>query len=346
MATRNSSAPNRMEARFYERAGWDNVLCRLCPLECAIAPSRHGACGIRGNRDGTLFLEFTNRVTTREVVLGEHLPLYHYKPDIDWLLLGGKGCTMRCPFCNTWRQSQSGATPSTPLDAEGEIAVSASRGIRGVSFGVSEPAPMQEFLEVLFPLAKGAGLDTHVATSGMWNPEPLRDLVPHLGAATIGLKGYDSAFYRSQLGGELEVISHNIELLTVMGVHVEISWLVIPGVTDQPDQVARFRRLAEALTPVPVVILIPYHPAARWDSPAAATLADLQRVHALFDGYPMNVYEQHPDSAAQNTCCSKCARPLIRRGLAGLIITSEPSGRPKSTCPTCGTPVPYRLGKV
>lgn len=338
------TASNRFEAQFYDRAGWDNVTCRLCPHQCSIAPSRSGACGVRSNRGGTLYLDDYGRLADRHIVNSDDLPLYHYKPDAGWMLLGGRGCTMRCPFCNTWKHSQAGGAMTQPVTAPDVIADARKRDCRGIAFGVNEPAHLHEFVVHLFGESRAAGLDTHLATSGMWNPVAFREALAFTSAVTIGLKGFNSELYRTGLGGDLSTVKENIEFAS-MGSHLELSYLVIPGVTDTAEQAADFLAFARQMHLSVPLILLPYEPHFQWKDPSrpgAAKLAEVAAFHDLLRRYAGPIYQAHPDSAENNTRCQKCGRTLIRRGMARAVITSFPqTGKPKGACPTCGTAVPY-----
>lgn len=337
----NTNPPNRVEARFYEKMSWDNVTCHLCPHRCSIVPSRTGICGVRGNRDGVLYVDTYQHVSQTEVLSADDLPLFHYKPSISWLQLATRGCTMRCPFCNTYRFSQTGGVRSFRLTIEEIIAKARADRCQGISFGVNEPAPAHEFVFDTFKAARAAGLETHVATGGMWSREALRELTPFLSAATVGLKGLDASFLTGTLGSNKEAVLGNIDLLLTRGVHVEITWLVIPGLTDDAAQASDLRSRLSMHENPPPIILLPFEPGFTWREPAPARLAHLRQFHKFFIGYAAPVYEFHADSTAMNTLCTNCGRPLIRRGIAGLIITSVPGGEPRKTCPACGTPVPY-----
>jgi len=96
------------EALYFDLVSEGGVQCSLCPCLCPISPSRHGQCGVRLNRNGKLYSMTYGRVSTEEIISIESLPLYHFYPGSKFLLIGTMGCTFHCPFCNTWRVSQSG----------------------------------------------------------------------------------------------------------------------------------------------------------------------------------------------------------------------------------------------
>jgi len=43
------------QALFYEKLENGEVKCRLCPWNCKISQGERGVCGVRENREGTLY---------------------------------------------------------------------------------------------------------------------------------------------------------------------------------------------------------------------------------------------------------------------------------------------------
>lgn len=334
--------PIRSEARFFERTSWDNVTCRLCPHLCSIAPSRTGQCGVRSNKGGTLQVDSWGKATAVDHLYAENLPLFHYKPDINWVRLAGRGCTMRCPFCDQWRFSQVGGVRLTRMTPEEAVSIARESGAGGIAFGVNEPAPMHEFIEETFTAAISAGLETHLATSAMWSPDPLREIAAVTRAFTIGLKSMDHDFCQTQLGCDLNVVLSNIDMLLTIGAHVEITWLPIPGHSDTGEETGRLLQFLSRLRPHPPVILLPYRPDYTWaESTSLGAIQRLREIREQLSSHPGLVYIQDPDCAEINTRCQGCGKTLVRRGMARMVITSERDGEPLAACPKCNAPVPF-----
>jgi pyruvate formate lyase activating enzyme len=297
---------------------------------------------VRSNRGGTLYLDVHNRVTSRTVVNAEDLPLYHYKPDIGWVQVGSRGCTMRCPFCNTHRYSQGGGAMAQGATPESLVNFAKETRAKGISFGVNEPTHLHEFVDDVFSAARAASLDTHLATNGMWSPDPFRDILRKTSAVTIGLKGFSDQFYQEALGGDLPTIHQNLQQLAAIGVHFEVSWLVIPGRTDSPQEATAFVRFMRDLGAAPPLILLPYQPDFTWQATTQpSTLDHLRAFRTALAEYQGVVYIAHDDASENNTRCLQCGRTLVRRGMARSVVTSHPTGKPKDRCPACNTRVPY-----
>lgn len=328
--------------RFFQQAEWDNVNCFLCPHLCSIAPSRTGTCGVRTNRNGTLYVDNYGKVTTASVLSGEQIPLFHFKPENKWLSLSGKGCTMRCPFCSTYKFSQTGGVRMYTMTAADIIQYAQIEGCQGISFGVNDPAPMHEWVYDVFVEAKNAGLNTHLATSGMYSPEAVREILTVTDSITIGLKGFQEYFYSSVLGGDLNTIKENIDVVLTLGQELELTWLVIPGMTDTEEVVRPLKSFLEPFPNKPPVLLLPYSPSFSWTEPRKAALSDLDKVANLFKDYRGQVYTIDPNGSRLGTRCPKCGKTLIRRGVTGLIVSVNRDTE-NGSCPNCNSELPFIL---
>lgn len=322
---------------FCQTVEYDNLTCRLCPVGCSIAPNRFGACGVRGNRNGLLRLDTRGRVSTRELLTPDHLPLFHDNPSIQWLRLGMRGCNMRCAFCNTATYSQQGTVPQHTLSPQAAVDAAIAAGAGGISFGVNEPLIAYEYVWDVFALARAAGLRTHVATSGFFTEEAMRQLGAVLNDATIGLKGLDRNFLEAATGGIVETICASARVLSALGVHVEVTWLLIPGRTNREQDALALLNFLESLDHPPPVLILPLEPAWRWEAEVPATPEQSLQFVEMLGSYDGEVYDLSPGSPHTDTRCRKCGRVLVRRGAAG-YLPARAVGR---HCPGCGERTPF-----
>ena len=122
-----------------------------------------------------------------------------------------------------------------------------------------------------------------------------------------------------------------------MGIWLEVTTLVVPGVNDDPKELrdaARF--VAQELGPETPWHISRFFPAYRMTdvSPTPVTTiqqaADIGREEGLRYVYSGNL------SGESNTVCHECGHLLVRR--SGYTIL-ENSVRHDGSCPDCGTPV-------
>jgi len=264
------------DAMFWEQATDAETQCELCPHLCLIGSNRAGLCGVRLNRNGKMILTAYGLVSRMETVEGRALPQFGAGPDTQWLSVGGIGCSMKCPFCNTWQVSQVAARTkqATP---ESLVQEAKDRGVYGLAFTYSEPLVCIEFLLDTFALAKKTGLHTLIVTNGMIRQNALRELTPLLDSAIVSMKGVDQERVMNEYGGWTEDIWACAEVLRLDGVNVEIAYLVVPGHSDQP---AEFRAFVERLIKWDVSVrlhLVPCVPAYPWKVDALP----MTRLHAM-----------------------------------------------------------------
>jgi pyruvate formate lyase activating enzyme len=109
-------------------------------------------------------------------------------------------------------------------------------GCQGTSISLNEPVLSLEWSLHVFRLAREQGLDNTYVSYGYMTPEALRLLVRSgLGAMNVDLKG-DAEAVRKYCGGiDVERVWRICRLARELGVHLEITTLVIPGVNDSDE---------------------------------------------------------------------------------------------------------------
>ncbi len=226
---------------------WENaavtaaVHCRLCPHDCKIADGATGVCGVRQNTGGALYSLIYGETTSVALDPIEKKPLYHYHPGEYILSLGTKGCNFKCPFCQNWAISQDGGAPSEKITPEWAVAKAKELRSFGIAYTYNEPFIWYEFVLDTAKLAKKAGLENVLVTNGYVNPEPLKEMLPYIGAMNIDLKSIDDGFYRKYCRGSLEPVLRTIKT-SAKSCHIEITNLVITGLNDTDGD---FKKLSD-----------------------------------------------------------------------------------------------------
>ena len=62
-----------------------------------------------------------------------------------------------------------------------------------------------------------------------------KEIYPLIDAANIDVKGFSEEFYKTMCGASLQPVLALVELIKKMGVHVELTNLVIPGKNDSDE---------------------------------------------------------------------------------------------------------------
>lgn len=259
--------------------------CGLCFHRCLISQGKMGFCGAREYGENGLASPYLGRFSSCAVDPMEKKPLYHFMPGSFIFSLGSLGCTMRCPFC----QNASIAQPKgrVPLSRLGELTPQGllervrELGIASVAYTYNEPALQGEYILAAAPMLRDAGIATVMVTNGVWSEELLHALGPWVDAANVDVKSFNEETYR-RMGGSLAAVKRTVEGLLRAGVHIELTTLVVPGISDNLDEFAgEIEWIAGLSTDIPLHISR-YFPAHKYKEPATSvTLMEKMRDMAL-----------------------------------------------------------------
>lgn len=233
--------------------------CKTCPHECELAEGQVGLCRSRRARDGVVAAEGYGRITSLALDPIEKKPIACWRSGTTVLSLGGYGCNMRCSFCQNASIAQAGAQDLTWRDVRPQEVVEAALGVRdrrciGIAYTYNEPLVAWEFVRDTARLAHESGLVNVLVSNGMAAEAVMADLAPLIDAANIDLKCFTAEGYRS-LGGNLDAVKRSIGMLAAEpGCHLEVTTLVVPGFSDDDEQVDSMARWLASLDPS-----IPYH---------------------------------------------------------------------------------------
>jgi pyruvate formate lyase activating enzyme len=232
----------RREAEFWDSLENDQVRCGLCPHNCRIVPGKHGVCGIRRNVDGKLIAEAYGIYPAIHRDPIEKKPLYHFIPGSTILSVGSVGCNLNCSFCQNWSLSREDTDGKeayfTPPEALIEGA--GSKGSIGIAFTYNEPTINYEYIMDVIPSLKKNGLRSVLVTNGFLSGEPWDNLMEYIDGANIDVKAFSDKFYREITKSRLDPVLDNVKSSFDKGVHIELTYLVIPGYNDSGEEIDRY----------------------------------------------------------------------------------------------------------
>jgi pyruvate formate lyase activating enzyme len=235
-----------IEASFYEDFENDSVRCRLCPHNCVIKAFQKGKCGVRENRYGKLYSNVYGKVITLAVDPIEKKPLFHFEPGKKTLSIATIGCNFTCSFCQNSNISQGYKTskhpPGKTYSPQHILDLAKEKNTNIISFTYSEPTIAFEYYKDIMKLGKDQGFKFVFVTNGYINLDPLKELKGLINAANIDLKSFNEEFYKKEVCGKLQPVLDAIKLYYDLGIHIEITTLVIPTKNDTEDN---FRKIAQ-----------------------------------------------------------------------------------------------------
>jgi len=313
------------------------IRCTLCPRTCLIQNGRFGACKVRGNKNNTMLLPYYGHITALAMDPIEKKPLYHFRPGTQILSLGFSGCNFTCPYCQNWHISQNADAPGRTMKP-GEIAALALREIPetpAIAYTYSEPLVHTEFLLDCMALARRQGIANVLVTNGCVNTEAARELLSLTDAANIDLKCFSRESYRKILGGNLDTVLDFIRCACTMGVHTEITTLVVPQFNDSEKELDSIAQFIASLDPLIPWHLSAYHPDYRWNALPTDPQVLFQtaaRGRAVLN----HVYTGNIRCDANDTLCPACNTALIRRRGYTVDTTGLAPPAPEEKCYRCG----------
>jgi pyruvate formate lyase activating enzyme len=328
------------EAMFFEKLEGQKVQCGLCRFRCRIADGKRGLCGVRENRGGILYSLVYGKSVTEQVDPIEKKPLFHFLPGSLSYSVATMGCNFRCRHCQNYTISQppreNGTILGRQLMPDEIVANALASGCRSISYTYTEPTIFFEYAYDTAVLAHREGLKNVFVTNGYISEEALSCLSPYLDAANIDLKGFTDFFYREVVGGAvLEEVLESIRLHKRLGIWLEITTLIIPGLNDSDDELTSIARfIADEVGCDTPWHVSSFHPTYQMTDRSWTPVATVRRARQIGIAAGLRyVYEGNvPGEAGENTRCPGCSIPLVtRRG-----FQVEENLVRDGKCPSCG----------
>ena len=317
------------KAMFWQPQDKGRVQCLLCRFQCVIASGRRGRCGVRENREGTLYTLVYGRSVTENIDPIEKKPLYHFHPGSRSLSMATVGCNLHCLHCQNANISQwphqSREIPGAELTPSALVHSALDSGCASISYTYTEPTIFFEYAFDTAVLAHASGVKNVFVSNGYTSTVALEKIAPYLDAANVDLKGFDDAAYRKVTGASLDGVLDCLRDYARLGIWLEVTTLVIPGHNDDDKQlrdIATF--IAQELG-----VHVPWHVSAFYPSykmqdrpptPVETLLRarSIGRAAGLEYVYLGNVAV----AGSGDTCCPGCSEVVIRRRQMQWLETS------------------------
>jgi len=307
------------EALLYKKKEDEQVECHLCNHYCLITKGAYGICGVRENQGGTLYTHSYGEVIAQNIDPIEKKPLYHFLPGTVSYSIAAAGCNFQCDFCQNWQISQVreakklGEHTHTvlPGDVVRQAVLSKSRSI---SYTYTEPTVFFEYAYDVAQKAKDRGLGNIFVTNGFMTGEMLDKMHPLLDAANIDLKSLNEDYYRSICKGKLKPVLKNIEKMKNLGIWIELTTLVVPGLNDSDVELNAIAGFIARLDKTIPWHISRFYPQYRMDHLDGTPMKTLDRAYEAGKEAGLHyVYVGNVTDKRNHTYCRQCGKCVIER---------------------------------
>jgi len=329
-----------MEALMYEQLDKNAVKCHLCHHFCRIQEGNRGICGVRENKGGRLLSRVYPKVVAKSVDPIEKKPLFHLKPGSFSYSIATVGCNFKCAFCQNSDIAQmpsdyNGMIQGKDVSPESIVKEAVKTGCKSIAYTYTEPTVFFELAFETAKLAKTQGLLNVFVTNGYMSTRALKMISPYLSAANVDLKAFNDDFYRTYCKARLAPVKENIKHMKDMGILVEITTLLIPGLNDDENEIrAMADYIANDLGKETPWHISRFHPSYHMKDRGPTPVMALEKAYAagkaagLFYVYIGNV----PGQSCENTYCHLCHEVLVKRNAYRVETYLQKGGK----CPACG----------
>ncbi|MBN2418458.1 MAG: AmmeMemoRadiSam system radical SAM enzyme [Deltaproteobacteria bacterium] len=330
------------EACLYEKLENKRVRCFLCSHKCLIKEGARGICGVRENRSGILVSLVYDKIIAMHFDPIEKKPLFHFLPGSSSCSIATVGCNFKCLFCQNADISQM---PSDHDKITGKdikpaqiVEEALNSGSSSISYTYTEPTVYFELSLDTSRAAVSKGLKNVFVSNGYMTEACLKEIYPDLHAANIDLKAFSDRFYKQQCGARLEPVLKTLETIKNLGIWLEVTTLLIPGLNDSEKELKSIASFLADLDPNIPWHISRFHPTYRLTDtpPTSATSIQKAREYGYESGLRYVYTGNLPGDEGENTFCHVCKEPLINR--YGFYVTQNKINN--NRCPNCNTEIP------
>lgn len=336
----------KKEAILYSRREGGRVRCHLCAHHCRIEDGESGFCGVRVNENGTLYTYAFGHTVARNVDPIEKKPLFHFLPGTRSYSIATAGCNFRCDFCQNWQISQTTPLKATggeeySLSPEQAAAEAVKRGCDSIAYTYTEPTIFFEYARETAMAAVEKGLQNVFVTNGYMTRQALDESAGWLDAANVDLKAWSDRYYRETCSGRLKPVLDAISHMKRLGIWVEVTTLLIPGLNDADEELQGIAGFIAGVGREIPWHISRFHPGYRFDRHSPTPLATMKKAEKIGRDAGLKYIYLGNVPVERDTACPGCGETLVRRSMTGVRMQNIESG----ACTRCGEAVEGRWRK-
>jgi pyruvate formate lyase activating enzyme len=178
------------------------------------------------------------------------------------------GCQFRCLYCHnpdTWNMSNG--IPVALARATEELR-KYRQGLKVMSGGFTlsggEPLMQDRFVVKLLAAAKRMGIHTALDTNGALGARLSDADLAHVDLVLLDIKSWDPELHRRLTGMELGAVLDFAQRLAACRITNWVRFVLVPGLTDETENIAQIARFSADLGNVQRVDVLPFHQMGRF----------------------------------------------------------------------------------
>jgi pyruvate formate lyase activating enzyme len=326
------------EAKLYKKMEDQKVQCVTCAHRCVIAVGKRGVCGVRENQEGKLVTLVYGKAIALHVDPVEKKPLFHFLPGAPAMSVATVGCNMRCLNCQNADISQmpkdQDRIQGEDVSPENLVQATVRQQCRIIAYTYTEPAVFWDYAYDTAKLARREKIKNVFVTNGYLSKESFEEISPFLDGANVDLKAFRDATYKSVCGARLQPVLDTIRRMKELGIWIEVTTLLIPGLNDSEEELKQIARFIHEIDPAIPWHISRFYPTYRMTDRSPTSVESIQKARdigtevGLRYVYPGNI----PGDEGESTFCYHCNTRLIHRQGYQIIVNRLAKGK----CPECG----------
>jgi len=318
------------ETMFWSKEG-KKIKCGICVFNCLMENGGFGRCKMRYNENGTLKMKNFGKVQDIKKVPVETIPLYHFMPGQDVMLLSTIGTNI------DWLTKIDDKPKGSKIKPEELIKDMNSKKIKILAFDDYEPIISFELVFKIMRLAKRYNIKTILSTNGFIDSEAIKKIGKYLDAAIIKIVASgDKDFYEKYLDvKDTSAIFDTLKNFKKHRVFTEVANTIVPEIGESENSHSHLVDwLINNLDSSVPYHLIKFEPFDKFKNipETSPELFERFAFEAEKSGLRF-VYVHDPYVGGYSTTyCYNCKFPLIER-LGEAITENRLDG---DRCPNCG----------
>jgi pyruvate formate lyase activating enzyme len=178
------------------------------------------------------------------------------------------GCMWRCRYCHnpdTW--TMRNGYPISVAQAADELR-KYRHGLKvmqgGLTVSGGEPLMQHRFVLKLLQAAKGMGVHTTIETNGYYGDRLSDADLESIDLVMLGIKAWDPEAHKELTGREIGPTLELGRRLAERGKPIWVRFVLVPGLTDDLDDIEKIAEFAAGLGNVERVEVLPFHQMGRY----------------------------------------------------------------------------------